>query len=397
MLFMKTTVVTGWICKRKLMAAGFAVLCLSSFADVAWTDVETVTDYLTNTLHAAVSDVRVYASDEAVPLVERYFAPTPKEKCPDPARRLRRMKHLLENELAFVYSFSTAAGNLKSGAKVKVSGDISVYVFQPRVFSWFDIAADPPRAMLGLRGTDYADYVVLSKADGRRLDFFIGDKGDAVREGQLLPFRNRKLEAQVRVPELVTYIHDDKEPVISEGVPEVIAVADVESVFFDSVRNMNPSCVKNVTPNSHAMISPVATYRVELLVRRVEQGNLPYERLAFVVDPSIHPSLYEVWPFYRGMTLGVALCRTDGALRVRRVWPVLPYPPFSSSVRTSAYPFDHRCAQFHDSRFSVNARAVDLKPDGTKASLAVQYGEHTLAKFIARFNGIEGMYGEFPD
>ena len=37
-------------------------------ADVAWTDVETVTDYLTNTLSVAVSDVRVYASDEAVPL-----------------------------------------------------------------------------------------------------------------------------------------------------------------------------------------------------------------------------------------------------------------------------------------------------------------------------------------
>ena len=97
------------------------------------------------------------------------------------------------------------------------------------------------------------------------------------------------------------------------------------------------------------------------------------------------------------MTLGVALCRTDGALRVRRVWPVLPYPPFSSSVRTSAYPIDRRCAPLYDSRFSINARAVDLKPDGAKASLAVQYGEHTLAKFIARFNGIEGMYGEFPD
>ena len=203
MLFMKTTVVTGWICKRKLMSAVFAVLCLSSFADVAWTDVETVTDYLTNTLPVAVSDVRVYTLDEAVPLVDRYFAPTPKEKCPDPARRLRRMKHLLENEFAFVYSFSTAAGNLKSGAKVKVSGDISVYVFQPRVFSWFGITADPPRAMLGLRGTDYADYVVLSKSDGRRLDFFLRGIGDGKREGQLLPFKNRKLEADVRVPELV--------------------------------------------------------------------------------------------------------------------------------------------------------------------------------------------------
>ena len=374
-------------------------------ADVAWTDVETVTDYLTNTLHAAVSDVRVYTLDEAVPLVDRYFAPMPKEKCPDPAHRLRWMKHLLENEFAFVYSFSASADGLKSEDEEdegKVSGDISVYVFQPRVFSWFDIETDPPRMIdlgrtnIGLRAADCADYVVFSKADGRRLDVLIMGIGDAVPEGQLLPFRNRKFEAEVRAPELDT-LPDDNEPVIPEGMPDVIAIADVESVFFDSVRNMNPSCVKNAAPNSQATISPVATYRVELLVRRVEKGAFPYERLAFVVDPSIHPSLYEVWPFYRGMTLGVALCRTDGALRVRRVWPVLPYPPFSSSVRTSAYPIDRRCAPLYDSRFSINARAVDLKPDGAKASLAVQYGEHTLAKFIARFNGIEGMYGEFPD
>lgn len=394
-----------FLAKRKALVAALIVAasCLSvgaaeieemqASADVAWTDVETVTDYLTNTLHAAVSDVRVYTSSEAVPLFDRYIASAHEGDYPYPASGLRRMKHLLENEFAFVYSFSTSAGNLKTGDKEKVSGDISVYVFQPRVFSWFDITADPPRAMLGLRGTDYADYVVLSKADGRRLDFFIGDKGDAVREGQLLPFRNRKLEAQVRAP-----AHNEREASAnSEDASEVIAVADVESVFFDSVRNMNPSCVKDVTPTSHTMISPGATYRVELLVRRVEKGVFPFERLAFVVDPVNHRSLYKDWPFYRGMTLGVALCRIDGALRVQRVWPVLPYPPFSSDTRTFAVSRAGRYAPPLDSRFALNARAADLTPDGAKDLLAVQYGEHTFAKFIARFNGIEGMYGEFPD
>ena len=177
----------------------------------------------------------------------------------------------------------------------------------------------------------------------------------------------------------------------------MIVVADTESVFFDSVRNMNPSCVKDVTPTSYALISPVATYRVELLVRRVEQGDFPYERLAFVVDPVNHRSLYKDWPFYRGMTLGVALCRIDGALRVRRVWPVLPYPPFSSRTRAFTDSLTHKYDPSRSSRFSLNTRAAGLKPDGAVSSLAVQYGEHTLAKFIARFNGIEGMYGKFPD
>ena len=55
--------------KRAAMALMVFALGLPSFADVPWTDVETVTAYLTNMLPAAVSDVRVYASSEAVPLV----------------------------------------------------------------------------------------------------------------------------------------------------------------------------------------------------------------------------------------------------------------------------------------------------------------------------------------
>ena len=60
--------------KLTAMALMVFALGLPSFADVPWTDVETVTAYLTNMLPAAVSDVRVYASSEAVPLVDRYFA-----------------------------------------------------------------------------------------------------------------------------------------------------------------------------------------------------------------------------------------------------------------------------------------------------------------------------------
>ena len=382
--------------KLTAMALMVFALGLSSFADVAWTDAETVTAYLTNMLPAAVSDVRVYASSEAVPLVDRYFANLSEEfeddvegMCPDPDIRLRRMKHMLENEFAFVYSFSTSVSNLESVAAGKVSGDVSVYVFQPRVFSRFNIVPDPPRVMIGLRRTDPAEYVVLSKTDGRCYDRLTDD--EPTREGQPLPFKNRKLETDVRVPASEADDNDDKVE------PAAVVVADVEGAFFDSVRNMNPSCVKGVTPTSYTLISPVATYRVELLVRRVKDGAFPYERLAFTVDPDRDRALYETWPFYRGMTLGVALCRIDGALRVRRVWPVLPYPPFTACARLFTESLSNRYNPFSGSRFALNARAADLRSGEAAAVLAVQYGEHTLAKFMATRNGITGPYGDFPD
>ena len=49
------------------------------------------------------------------------------------------------------------------------------------------------------------------------------------------------------------------------------------------------------------------------------------------------------------------------------------------------------------SRFSLNSRAADLRSGEAAAVLAVQYGEHTLAKFMATRNGITGPYGDFPD
>lgn len=384
--------------KLTAMALMVFALGLPSFADVPWTDVETVTAYLTNMIPVAVSDVRVYASSEAVPLVDRYFSNLPEEfeddvegMCPDPDIRLRRMKHMLENEFAFVYSFSTSVSNLEYAASGKVSGDVFVYVFQPRVFSWFDMHEHSPRALIGLRRTDPAEYVVLSKTDGRASECFISGIGNGKSEGQPLPFRNRKLETDIRVPTSDADDNDD------EVEPEVVVVADVEGTFFDSVRNMNPSCVKGVTPTSYTLISPVATYRVELLVRRVKDGAFPYERLAFTVDPDRDQALYETWPFYRGMTLGVALCRIDGALRIRRVWPVLPYPPFTRGKEI--FMGSHRAAHVvpSGSRFSLNSRAADLRPDEATDVLAVQYGEHTLAKFMVTRNGITGLYGDFPD
>ena len=116
-----------------------------------------------------------------------------------------------------------------------------------------------------------------------------------------------------------------------EAASDVALVADVEGVYFDSTENVNWSV------NSRDMTLPEAVYRIELLVRKVEKGDFPYERVAFRLCMCIRGPLWTDWPFYRGITLGVSLRMVDGALRVRQVRPVLPYPPFSPCARAFRY------------------------------------------------------------
>ena len=166
-----------------------------------------------------------------------------------------------------------------------------------------------------------------------------------------------------------------------EAASDVALVADVEGVYFDSTENVNWSV------NSRDMTLPEAVYRIELLVRKVEKGDFPYERVAFRLCMCIHGPLWTDWPFYRGITLGVSLRMVDGALRVRQVRPVLPYPPFSPCARAFRYSL-RDVDPSSSSRFMLNERAAVMRPGGAVEGLVLQYGEHTLAKFLVSNNGI---------
>ncbi len=172
---------------------------------------------------------------------------------------------------------------------------------------------------------------------------------------------------------------------------EVQLIADVEDVSFNSLETLNhPQVVGD--SDGYTPATPVATYRVELIVRKVEEGAFDFARIAFVVNPCQHGNLlygYELgWPFFRGLTVRVRLCREGGALRIARVNLVAPYPPHSNALC-----MPEGC---DFSRFALNPQAV-ARPKGAVAVEYVQYGDHTLAKFYSTTNAITGSFGSFPD
>ena len=343
------------------------------------TDVATVTNYLAQTYSeprgTSNVNVRVLTIDEAVASVDKVFAKAPND--------LARMKRLLKENLAFVYSYdATVVGKPLeyrfSGKRTELSvgTSFSVYAYCERLFdsdiepiySFSRTAHIEPRSCSGW-------VAWVSKADGEvfNLQYDCNDEND------ILPFPVRRLETAVLT-----------EPKNRDDC-EVQLIADVEDVSFNSLEALNHT---HVVGDSHGYTpaTPVATYRVELIVRKVEEGSLDFDRIAFVVDPRKHENLlYDYgsgWPFFRGLTVRVRLCREGGALRIAWVNLVSPYSPHSNEL---CLPEGGVCT-----RFALNPKVV-ARPKDAVAVEYVQYGDHTFAKFYSTTNDITGSFGSFPD
>ena len=378
---------------------------LSAFADaLPVTDVATVTNYLVRSYSeqrgTSNANVRVLTVDEAVASVDIVFAKAPSGNLS--SDRLARMKRLLKENLAFVYSYdATVVGKPLeyrcNGKRMELPVDtsFSVYAYRERLFdsdiepiySFSRTASIGPRLCSGW-------VAWVSKADGAVFNLQYGCN----HENGILPFPVRRLETAVS-----TGVCEKVEGFGPAGEKrwrmerrcrddcEVQLIADVEDVSFNSLERLNHT---HVVGDSHgyAPATPVATYRVELVVRKVEEGSLDFDRIAFVVDPRKHENLlYDYgsgWPFFRGLTVRVRLCREGGVLRIACVNLALPYPPYS----------DASCRQPEhvSTRFALNPKAV-ARPKGAVAVEYVQYGDHTLAKFYSTTNDITGAFGRFPD
>ena len=371
---------------RKCVIISVIAGLLSACADaLPVTDVATVTNYLVRSYSeqrgTSNANVRVLTVDEAVASVDKVFAKAPSGNFS--SDRLARMKRLLKENLAFVYSYdATVVGKPLeyrcNGKRMELPVDtsFSVYAYRERLFdsdiepiySFSRTASIGPRLCSGW-------VAWVSKADGAVFNLQYGCN----HENGILPFPVRRLETAVST-----------EPKTAINC-EVQLIADVEDVSFNSLERLNHT---HVVGDSHGYTpaTPVATYRVELIVRKVEEGSLDFDRIAFVVNPRQHENLlYDYgsgWPFFRGLTVRVRLCREGGVLRIACVNLVSPYPPHSREL----------CLQEGSvySRFALNPQAV-ARPKDAVAVEYVQYGDHTLAKFYSTTNDITGSFGSFPD
>ena len=390
---------------RKCVIISVIAGLLSACADaLPVTDVATVTNYLAQTYSeqrgTSNANVRVLTVDEAVASVDKVFAKAPSGNFS--SDRLARMKRLLKENLAFVYSHdATVVGKPLeyrcNGKRMELPVDtsFSVYAYRERLFdsdiepiySFSRTASIGPRLCSGW-------VAWVSKADGAVFNLQYACN----RENGILPFPVRRLETAVS-----TGVLEKVEGIGPAGEKrwrmerrcrddcEVQLIADVEEVSFNSFERLNHT---HVVGDSHGYTpaTPVATYRVELVVRKVEEGSIDFDRVAFVVDPRQHENfLYDYgsgWPFFRGLTVRVRLCREGGALRIACVNLALPYPPRSIAL----------CLQEGSvySRFALNPQAVE-RPRNAVATEYVQYGDHTLAKFYSTTNDITGSFGRFPD
>lgn len=165
-------------------------------------------------------------------------------------------------------------------------------------------------------------------------------------------------------------------------------IADVETVRLQSMTHLDASDQESYE------YYVCGNYLVTLHVRAALMGTNDFARFSFpvVYDSRDHLSVTRDWRwlYYRGMTLSVGFAQCeDGEERIVRIDPVLPYPPYEKKgIRL----YEENKELAEDSFAPVVAQ------EGTaKKSLFVKYGDHTLVRFGAAENLIEGPLGACPD
>ena len=186
------------------------------------------------------------------------------------------------------------------------------------------------------------------------------------------------------VPRRFALVGEDQErpPVTRE------LIADVETVRLQSLTHLDAS------DQGEPVDFVRGNYLVTLHVRAALTGTNDFARFSFpvVYDSRDHLSVTRDWRwlYYRGMTLSVGFAKDkNGEERIVRIDPVLPYPPYEKKgIRL-----------YEESReLAEDSFAPVVAQEGTvKKSLFVKYGDHTLVRFGAAENLIEGPLGACPD
>ena len=326
----------------------------------------------------APTNITVYAAEDARRIVDEVFLPACKGDDASKRQSLVRMKRLFAEGLAGVFSCEGFYESKPITSYAVFRRDLD--------FSVEDKSGDDG-ACKAWRLSEYCQ--------GWRVDV-LKKTGECDRYGFHLSFLTPEQAAVILEsgPDLAVACQPD--PEADAGV-EVIA--DVESVSLVGIRfgsewPEKPESGEEDGASEFSSRQTVGTYQVTALVRKTVKGELHAERLIFPVEKPAANQYNEDehgrWGFFRGMTLKLGLRRTADGWSVCAVRPALPYPPYSTeniTLWTMEFP--------PDGRF----KCCDISMDGKVQDglLTIQYGDHTLVRFIARSVAARCFDGEFPD
>ena len=321
----------------------------------------------------APTNITVYAAEDARRIVDEVFLPACKGDDASKRQSLVRMKRLFAEGLAGVFSCE------------------GVYESKP-ITSYAVFRRDLDFSVEDKSGDDGACKAWrLSKyCQGWRVDV-LKKTGKCDRFGFHSSFLTPEQAAVILEagPDLAVAYQPE-----FEADAEVEVIADVESVSLAGVRFGSEWPEQSESDEEFSPRQTVGTYQVTALVRKTVKGELKAERLIFPVEKlaanQYNEDEHGRWGFFRGMTLKLGLRRTADGWSVCAVRPALPYPPYSTENITlwnKEFP--------PDGRFKCCNLSMDVEvSDGL---LAIQYGDHTFVRFIARSVAARCFDGEFPD
>lgn len=371
--------------KRKALVAALIVAASSLSVGAEEIDEGRILCFVTNGWKSA-SNAVVCTAAEAKAMLEGAFAKTGRYASPQRRAVVGRM---LDEGNAWLVKFD----------RIKKIGDRRSGYKDVTVTEWSLVrnvleSSLPPRALKG-RPEIYGQYSVLD-------NFYVDDEGHDDAKDKINCYA-----APVDAQEFAEVFGPSELLAEAQGAPtnteSAVVVADVEDVRIFSLQVWGDATGRARLPAAEEdAFHPRAVYRVDMHVRDVRSGACPFRRFAFpvVLDESCVSATGD-WLFFRGMTLEVGFSREGGALKVNRVEPALPYPPYSKDGiciyrEISDIPQSSPFCDMVESVCEIRKQAWDSE-QLSKSFVIVQYGDRELAVFKATTNLVTGLCGIVPD
>ena len=334
-----------------------------------------------------VSNRCCFAADEAKRLIDEVFAKTPVFQLPG---RAAATKRLIDDGMATLVSFEADVWNSHNGNDAEDQDAPSLrHKLYELALKWMESGYTEEhdgKGRIWHRNGAHCDgtSIAIDRKGNAKSSFCAG----------ICDFQFDNLLGKTASLELVRGKPKNAE--------EAVVVADVEIVDLASLGNLDHVTPAQPLEGERGLCgehSARATYVVEMRVRAVKRGECKFRRFSFrAVLDEWNASVTGDWLFYRGMTLEVGLSHDDGKLKICRLEPVSPYPPYSKDG-VCIFNDEVNIASKEngpDDVLPADVRQAHFRPKSA-SRIAVLYGGGELAVFESTTNLVEGVYGVFPD